>query len=237
MHQYLSVPFLRSLSIAISTFLLILIAICGTTAGQSPAVGTVVLKEDFSSGPDRANPRAFGGRKTWNIPDTWEWRDGAVASIYDRAKFPDKTGLPLWHLGDANAQIAADAAKPDVGLYERCFTRDINDPRVKDKTQKPSGLLKNMIAYGVDVLFWWRCGDPPADEHDSTSGGQWTHLQPQPLGNPMLPKEGRQYGNFAQAEGGFGPKIGFARELLAKEPGKKLAIVKAAFSGTGLRTD
>lgn len=358
------------------------IALCGKAAGQSAAVGTVVLKEDFSTGPDRANPRAFGGGETWNIPDTWEWRDGAVASIYDRTKFPgkghgksvdphfrardvrisyrvrfdsdassismivntgfpDKTGLPLWHLGDANAQIAADASKPDVGLYERCFTRDINDPRVRDKTQKPGGLLKNMIAYGVpgrgvrehvglevgkwnqfvvevvgpqwtywvngkqvlsmtqeyadcdketvnfiafgplllddivieelprpepidlvivagqsnavgydakprqlpadprdkDVLFWWRCGDPPADDHDSTCGGKWTHLQPQPLGTPKLPKAGRQYGNFAQADGGFGPEIGFARELLAKEPGKKFAIVKAAFSGTGLRTD
>jgi hypothetical protein len=350
--------------------------------GQSPAVGTVLLREDFSTGPERANPRAFGGGKTWNIPDTWEWRDGAAASIYDRTKhpgkghgksidphfrgrdirvsyrvrfdsdassismivntgFPDKTGLPLWHLGDANAQISVDATKADVSLYERCFTRDINDPRVKDKTQKPGGLLKNMIAYGLpgksvkdriglkvgewtqfvvevvgpqwtywvngtqvltmtqeyadcdketvnfiafgplllddivieelprpepidlvilagqsnavgydakpsqlpadardkDVLFWWRCGDPPADEHDSTSGGKWTQLQPQPLGNPKLPKEGRQYGNFAQADGGFGPEIGFARELLAKEPGRKLAIVKAAFSGTGLRTD
>jgi len=358
------------------------IGLAHMACGQSPAVGTVLLREDFSSGPERANPRAFGGGTTWNIPDMWEWRDGAAASIYERTKFPgkahgksidphfrardirvsyrvrfdsdassismivntgfpDKTGLPLWHLGDANAQISADGTKPDVSLYERCFARDINDPRVKDKTQKPKGLLEKLKAYGVagnstkarvglktgqwyqfvvelvgpewtywvdgkqvltmtqeyadcdketinfiafgplllddivieelprpepidlvivagqsnavgydakpaqlpaeprdkDVLFWWRCGDPPADEHDSTSGGKWTHLQAQPLGNPRQPKEGRQYGNFAQPDGGFGPEIGFARELLAKEPGRKLAIVKAAFSGTGLRTD
>ena len=31
-----------------------------------------------------------------------------------------------------------------------------------------------------DVLFWWRRGDPPPDDHDSTSRG-WTTLQPQPI--------------------------------------------------------
>jgi hypothetical protein len=88
-----------------------------------------------------------------------------------------------------------------------------------------------------DVLFWWRCGDPPPDEYDSTSRG-WTTLQPQPRANPM-PKTagvGRQYGNFAKPDGGFGPEIGFARTLQAR--GKKsLALVKAAFSGTGMTTD
>lgn len=95
-----------------------------------------------------------------------------------------------------------------------------------------------------EVLFWWRCGDPPPDEFDTTSGRKWTHLQAQPKGNPM-PKDGapgggprpaRQYGNFAKLEGGFGPEMGFAREWRAKG-GKPLAIVKAAFSGTGMRTD
>ncbi len=96
------------------------------------------------------------------------------------------------------------------------------------------------------VLFWWRCGDPPPDEHDSTSERKWTQLQVQPPGNPMSRNSGqsgeralglkRQYGNFKKPEGGFGPEIGFARELRAKQ-GKPLAIVKAAFSGTGMRTD
>jgi hypothetical protein len=58
--------------------------------GQSQAIGTVVLQEDFSHGPERANPQAFGGGKTWDIPDTWEWRDGVVASLYDHAKHPGK---------------------------------------------------------------------------------------------------------------------------------------------------
>ena len=87
-----------------------------------------------------------------------------------------------------------------------------------------------------DILFWWRAGDPPPDPHDSTSGGKWTYLQPQPLGDPKLPRQGRQYGNFAQADGGFGPEIGLARALHAKE-GKPLAILKAAFSGTGMAQD
>lgn len=88
------------------------------------------------------------------------------------------------------------------------------------------------------VFFWWRCGGPPPDKHDSTSGGKWAHLQAQPRGNP-LPQTGglaRQYGNFAKSRGGFGPEIGLARELHAKE-GKRLMIVKAAFSGTSMKTD
>ena len=85
-------------------------------------------------------------------------------------------------------------------------------------------------------MFWWRCGDPLPDEHDSI-GATWSHLQPQPLGSPIISRSDRQYGNFAQAEGGFGPEIGLARTLLAKQPSQRLAIVKAAFSGTGMRTD
>jgi lysophospholipase L1-like esterase len=88
-----------------------------------------------------------------------------------------------------------------------------------------------------DVMFWWRVGDPPPDEHDVTSGGKWTHLQPQPKGSPKKKNNAaRQYGNFEKAEGGFGPEIGFARELKAKE-GKPLAIIKAAFSGTAVAQD
>jgi hypothetical protein len=94
-----------------------------------------------------------------------------------------------------------------------------------------------------DVMFWWRVGDPPPDAHDTTSGNAWTHLQPQPKGSPLLTatpeakKEmPRQYGNFADAAGGFGPEMGLARTLLAKEA-KPLAIIKAAFSGTSVAGD
>jgi len=94
-----------------------------------------------------------------------------------------------------------------------------------------------------DILFWWRCGDPPADDHDSTSGGKWTTLQVQPRGNPLRGKgPPRQYGNFMWPDGGFGPEISFARTLHAAEnktgkPLKRLAVLKVAFSGTGMRTD
>ena len=94
-----------------------------------------------------------------------------------------------------------------------------------------------------EVMFWWRVGDPPPDEYDVTSGGKWTYLQPQPKGTPMetttaeaKAKSPRQYGNFKKPEGGFGPEIGLARELRARE-GRPLAIVKVAFSGTALMQD
>ena len=85
------------------------------------------------------------------------------------------------------------------------------------------------------VMFWWRCGDPPPDEHDTVSRG-WTHLQPQSLGNPKKPRKDRQYGNYGQPAGGFGPEIGFARAL-QKSGHRRFAIVKAAFSGTGIHRD
>lgn len=95
------------------------------------------------------------------------------------------------------------------------------------------------------VLFWWRCGDPPPDEHDSSGSRTWTTLQPQPLGNPLpkvTPSGGtatglkRQYGNFGKPEGGFGPEMGFSREW-RKQVKTPLAIIKVAFSGTSLATD
>lgn len=68
------------------------------------------------------------------------------------------------------------------------------------------------------------------DEFDTTSGGKWTHLRPQPKGNPAPKTKGpRQYGNFSGADGDFGPEIGLARALVAKEK-NPLAIVKAALA-------
>lgn len=72
------------------TSVLVALADAGAARGQSDAVGRIVLQEDFSTGPDRADAQAFGGGKSWNIPDTWEWRDGAVASLYDRTKHQGK---------------------------------------------------------------------------------------------------------------------------------------------------
>lgn len=96
-----------------------------------------------------------------------------------------------------------------------------------------------LIEDAVDrkVMFWWRVGDPPPDEHDVTSGSAWKTLQAQPQGSPREKTSApRQYGNFAKPEGGFGPEIGLARELNAKG-GKSLAIIKVAFSGTAVAQD
>jgi len=97
------------------------------------------------------------------------------------------------------------------------------------------------------ILFWWRCGDPPPDRHDSMGGAGWTKLCPQPLGQPLTresaaaakpphPDAKRQYGNFAKAEGGFGPEITFARTVAVGAP-RALAVLKVAFSGTSVARD
>lgn len=88
------------------------------------------------------------------------------------------------------------------------------------------------------ILFWWRTGDPPPDEHDSTSHEEWISLQTQSRGSPVQPRDNkeRQYGNFSNSEGGFGPEIGFARKVRAQSD-RPLAVLKVAFSGTGIRQD
>lgn len=91
------------------------------------------------------------------------------------------------------------------------------------------------------TMFWWRVGDPPPDEFDSTSARQWTHLQFQPRTEAMsgdaAKKLGRQYGNFnKKSKGGFGPEIGMVRTLASKED-KALAVIKTAFSGTSVAGD
>ena len=87
------------------------------------------------------------------------------------------------------------------------------------------------------VRFWWRCGDPLPDKYDSTSHNKWTFLQVQSKGKPNTDKKlKRQYGNFKFAKGGFGPEIGLARYLYAKQH-HRLAIVKVAFSGTNVADD
>ncbi|MFU8781294.1 MAG: sialate O-acetylesterase, partial [Kiritimatiellia bacterium] len=76
----------------------------------------------------------------------------------------------------------------------------------------------------------WRGGDPGPNEHDSSFNQEWVHLLVQPKGNPGR----RGPGNFGQAEGGFGPEMGFARTLLDAQPDRPLAIVKVAYNATGV---
>jgi len=93
-------------------------------------------------------------------------------------------------------------------------------------------------AHDVEVKFWYRCGDPPVDIHDVSSGGKWATLGPQPKGVPKeRGSEPRQYGNFSGASGGFGPEVGMARTLRERQPNRRIAVVKVAFSGTAIGTD
>jgi hypothetical protein len=86
-----------------------------------------------------------------------------------------------------------------------------------------------------EVLFWWRCGAPPADNLDSTSKHQWTSLQAQPDQTQILSPEIKPLNrNFQSPEGGFGPEIGLARTLLRQQPGQPLAIIKIAYNGTSV---
>lgn len=95
-----------------------------------------------------------------------------------------------------------------------------------------------------DVLFWWKCGDPPADDHDSSSGNAWSTLRVQGLGAPKKPRSNqtRQYGNFLGGPGGFGPEIGLARTILsrghdASDASPAIAVLKVAYSGTSVEND
>ncbi len=87
----------RSLSFCRPSFCrLILIAILLLSASaslhaQSSAKGTVLIKEDFSGGEKRTEPKQWGGGLTWNIPETWEIRDGVIACIYDGKAHPGKS--------------------------------------------------------------------------------------------------------------------------------------------------
>jgi hypothetical protein len=81
-----------------------------------------------------------------------------------------------------------------------------------------------------NVMFWWRCGDPPADEYDANSDHKWLELQIQPRGNP---KKG-QPGNFRNRKGGFGPEMGLVHTLLKQQSNRPLAVVKVAYSATSV---
>lgn len=98
----------------------------------------------------------------------------------------------------------------------------------------PAKLPKNET--DRQVMFWWRCGDPPPDTYDCRSQ-DWEVLQIQPRNEPMAGNgKDRQYGNFKDKAGGFGPEIGLARRLMEQQ-NRPLAIVKVAFSGTGISDD
>lgn len=89
-------------------------------------------------------------------------------------------------------------------------------------------------AADADIALFFDAGDPGFDDgvYDSSSLGQWMTLGAQPRGNPTLGS--RQYGNYANADGGFGPEISLARDL--HDAGiAHVAVVKFAYNGTSFQ--
>jgi hypothetical protein len=153
-------------------------------------------------------------------------------------KFP----LQKWLLGAALLASGSVLKMPGYSAETRDVLILAGQSNAVGYDALPSDLPAD--ANDADVLFWWRCGDPPPDNADSSSGKKWSFLQVQPRGNLSLADLGpdgkkmpRQYGNFKSTEGGYGPEMGMARELLQLEKKKSLAVIKVAFSGTGVRTD
>jgi hypothetical protein len=70
--------------------------------------------------------------------------DKSSLSVMIDGDWPNKTGLPLWHIGDVDARIQTNPEKPEVYIMERYFTRDPETPGVRDKVWKPGGLNTDM---------------------------------------------------------------------------------------------
>ena len=86
-----------------------------------------------------------------------------------------------------------------------------------------------------EVLFWWRCGEPPVDKYDTTSKSKWTTMKIQHQADRLADKKNsRKSRNFRHTTGGFGPEIGLSRTLLELQPKKKLAVLKVAYSSTSV---
>ena len=86
-------------------------------------------------------------------------------------------------------------------------------------------------AADAKIPFFFDCGDPPFDWRDASSSNHSTFLRVQPRGNPVQNDKARQFGNFYNAAGGFGPEMGFARTLFHTQRVKP-AIFKFAYNGT-----
>lgn len=136
--------------------------------------------------------------------------------------------------------FTASGLLPTIAFAEAGEVRDLyivaGQSNAVGVDAKPSELPASEL--DEQVLFWWRTGDPPADDADSYCDGGWQRLIPQPLGepNPRDPQT-RQWGNYAQPDGGFGPEIGLARAILTKNPKRSIAVLKVAYSGTNVETD
>jgi hypothetical protein len=71
--------------LALSLLLALSLNLTATLQAQSDRKGTPLLKEDFSS--QKPDPTHFQNSE-WNVPETWELREGAIASLYDPKQHP-----------------------------------------------------------------------------------------------------------------------------------------------------
>lgn len=67
--------------------IVLVIAGAASASAQSSRKGLVLIDEGFDSGV--VDQDKFSN-DSWNVPDTWELRDGAVAAIYDPKQHPGK---------------------------------------------------------------------------------------------------------------------------------------------------
>ena len=286
-------------------------------------------------------PRCWGARDI-RVSYRARLESGGSLNVIVDGDWPNKTGLPLWHLGDVNAALGIDPTKPNVSVWERRFTRDPETPGVRDKEFKPGGLSTNMevIApyylpgaraerahfelkpgewhqfvfeivgadwtYWVDgkkvlkmsqeysdcpkaqvcflgfgplsltdivveelprppsidlvmvagdsealgaavslppdkpdprdrtVPFWWRLGEKPPGTAESSSANRWVELQLQPW-DPSSSQKTAHAGEIPVAPKRYGPEFGLVRELQAREPAQRFAVLKVVFPNTGLR--
>jgi len=74
---------MRSICLAIA----MLLAGTAVAAAQSSRKGRVLIDEDFSSGV--VDTKNFSN-DSWDVPETWQLRDGTVAAIYDPTQHPGR---------------------------------------------------------------------------------------------------------------------------------------------------
>ena len=101
---------------------------------QSAAKGTILVKADFNN---QNVDKAIFGITSWNIPETWEQRDGALASIYD----------PKQHSGKAHG----------TSISPRIKARDVRvSYRVKfeDESARISMLINTPLPSKTGIPVW-----------------------------------------------------------------------------------
>ena len=67
--------------------ILILALAASPAAAQSPRKGRAIIDEDFSS--DVVDKENFSNT-SWDVPDTWKLKDGALECVYDPTQHPGK---------------------------------------------------------------------------------------------------------------------------------------------------